>query len=85
MKTIALFSVFVCFSTGLSASAASPGSCSAEEGRPRIYTGTYASLQHYECPEWFRDAKFDIWFHWGPQCVPESSGWYARQMLFRES
>jgi len=28
----------------------------------------------YECPEWFRDAKFGIWFHWGPQAQPEQGG-----------
>jgi len=34
----------------------------------------------YTCPEWFRDAKFGIWAHWGPQCVPEAGDWYARGM-----
>lgn len=29
-------------------------------------------------PEWFRDAKFGIWAHWGPQCQPEWGDWYAR-------
>lgn len=38
------------------------------------------SLTNYECPEWFRDAKFGIWAHWGPQCEPEHGDWYARQM-----
>ena len=35
----------------------------------------------YVCPDWFRDAKFGIWAHWGPQCIPEyGQGWYARHM-----
>ncbi|GAA0548371.1 alpha-L-fucosidase [Rhizomicrobium palustre] len=34
----------------------------------------------YQTPEWFRDAKFGLWAHWGPQCVPEAGDWYARQM-----
>ena len=38
------------------------------------------SLQRYRCPEWFRDAKFGIWAHWGPQSVPMSGDWYARRM-----
>uniref|UniRef100_UPI0040480C82 alpha-L-fucosidase n=1 Tax=Mariniflexile sp. TaxID=1979402 RepID=UPI0040480C82 len=39
----------------------------------------------YECPEWFRDAKFGIWFHWGPQSVPEQGGgWYARHMYMKD-
>src|SRR3954447_12339857 len=33
---------------------------------------------HYRVPEWFRDAKFGIWAHWGPQCQPEWGDWYAR-------
>ena len=39
---------------------------------------SWDSLSQYECPEWFRDAKFGIWAHWGPQTVPEYGDWYAR-------
>lgn len=38
------------------------------------------SLTNYQTPEWFRDAKFGIWAHWGPQCEPEHGDWYARKM-----
>jgi alpha-L-fucosidase len=41
---------------------------------------TFESLQQYQCPEWFRDAKFGIWAHWGPQAVPMVGDWYARHM-----
>ena len=42
---------------------------------------TWDSLAQYRCPEWFRDAKFGIWAHWDPQCVPEHDGfWYGRSM-----
>lgn len=41
---------------------------------------TAESLQQYECPDWFRDAKLGIWSHWGPQAVPMAGDWYARQM-----
>lgn len=41
--------------------------------------------EQYSCPEWFRDAKFGIWFHWGPQAVPEQGGgWYARHMYMKD-
>jgi len=40
----------------------------------------WQSLQQYQCPEWFRDAKFGIWAHWTAQCVPEQGDWYARKM-----
>ena len=38
------------------------------------------SLKEYKCPPWFRDAKFGIWAHWGPQAVPMVGDWYARRM-----
>jgi alpha-L-fucosidase len=41
---------------------------------------TWESLQTYKTPDWFRDAKFGMWAHWGPQCQPESGDWYARGM-----
>ena len=41
---------------------------------------TWESLGQYRCPEWFRDAKFGIWSHWGPQSVPMYGDWYARHM-----
>ncbi|HEY6901877.1 MAG TPA: alpha-L-fucosidase, partial [Puia sp.] len=41
---------------------------------------TWASLEKYRVPDWFRDAKFGIWAHWGPQCQPERGDWYARGM-----
>lgn len=41
--------------------------------------------EQYNCPEWFKDAKFGIWFHWGPQAVPEQGGgWYARHMYMQD-
>ena len=38
------------------------------------------SLAQYRTPDWFRNAKFGIWAHWGPQCEPEFGDWYARAM-----
>ncbi|MDR0749688.1 MAG: alpha-L-fucosidase [Tannerellaceae bacterium] len=36
---------------------------------------------HYQFPQWFRDAKFGIFIHWGPYAVPAfDSEWYARMM-----
>ncbi|MES2276206.1 MAG: alpha-L-fucosidase [Bacteroidota bacterium] len=40
----------------------------------------WQSLQQYQAPEWFRNAKFGIWAHWGPQCQPEQGDWYGRLM-----
>lgn len=49
----------------------------------RTFEATFDSLKHYECPEWFRDAKFGIWSHWGPQSVPMCGDWYARNMYIQ--
>jgi alpha-L-fucosidase len=47
------------------------------------YQPTWDSLLQYETPEWYRDAKFGIWAHWSPQCVPEAGDWYARNMYIQ--
>ncbi|RBQ11817.1 alpha-L-fucosidase [Pedobacter miscanthi] len=49
------------------------------------FSPTWESLSKYETPEWFRDAKFGIWAHWGPQCQPEAGDWYAREMYMEGS
>ncbi|MDD2257408.1 MAG: alpha-L-fucosidase [Bacteroidales bacterium] len=41
---------------------------------------TWESLSQYQVPEWYRNAKFGIWAHWGPQCQPGQGDWYARSM-----
>ncbi len=49
------------------------------------YKPNWDSLLGYDAPEWYRDAKFGIWAHWSPQCVPEYGDWYARQMYEQDS
>ena len=46
---------------------------------------TWESLCTYEVPEWFRDAKFGIWAHWGAQCVEGSGDWMARELYIEGS
>ena len=43
------------------------------------------SFKQYKCPEWFRDAKFGIWAHWGPQAVPRHGDWYAKKLYTQGS
>jgi alpha-L-fucosidase len=45
---------------------------------------TWESLLQYDAPEWYQDAKFGIWAHWSPQCVPEAGDWYARNMYLQD-
>jgi alpha-L-fucosidase len=47
---------------------------------PGPFKGTRESLREWRVPEWFRDAKFGIWAHWGPQSGVECGDWYARNM-----
>jgi alpha-L-fucosidase len=42
------------------------------------FSPDWKSLSAYKTPEWYRNAKFGIWAHWGPQCEPEFGDWYAR-------
>ncbi len=48
------------------------------------YRPTDESLSQFRYPEWFRDAKFGIWAHWGPQAVPRQGDWYARRMYIEK-
>ena len=41
---------------------------------------TVESLRTHKCPEWFQNAKFGIYLHWGVYSVAERGEWYARQM-----
>ncbi|MGD0359699.1 MAG: alpha-L-fucosidase [Bryobacteraceae bacterium] len=49
------------------------------------FEATRESLRQYRVPEWFRDAKFGIWAHWGPQSAAEDGDWYARNMYMQGS
>jgi alpha-L-fucosidase len=44
------------------------------------FTKDLATFSKYQYPDWFRNGKFGIWAHWGPQAVPEHGDWYARKM-----
>jgi len=43
----------------------------------------WQSLQRYECPEWFRNAKLGIFICWNPYTVPAQGDWYARHMYMQ--
>lgn len=48
------------------------------------FESTVESLSNYRCPEWFRDAKFGVYLHWGAYSVAQQGEWYARK-LYEES
>ena len=45
------------------------------------YEPDWESLTKYEVPQWWEDAKFGIYFHWGPYSVPaHETEWYSIHM-----
>jgi alpha-L-fucosidase len=69
---------------GVGAAIAAASARTASAADMTIQSGPFSpdgtSLEQYRCPDWFRDAKFGIWAHWGPQSVPGVGDWYARNM-----
>ena len=50
------------------------------------YKDTWESLSKYQAPDWYRDAKFGIFIHWGIYSVPAfGSEWYSRNMYIKDS
>jgi len=46
----------------------------------------WASLQGYRAPDWYQDAKFGIFIHWGLYSVPAfANEWYSRNMYVEGS
>lgn len=47
------------------------------------YTASWSSLDtHNPAPEWFQDAKFGIYYHWGAFATPMfGTEWYPRNMM----
>lgn len=77
---------FIFRSAGLAAGAvaASALDLRVASAAPTTYTPTWASVdQHPPAPEWFQDAKFGIYFHWGAFSVPAfQDEWYPRWMYY---
>ena len=45
------------------------------------FEAQWPSLEQYKIPQWYKDAKFGIFIHWGAYSVPAfGSEWYPRQM-----
>ena len=86
MKIIRLLIAAVLFQQTLSAQESHPSQVRTSGNEPVAkgkFEPTWQSLKQYETPEWFRNAKFGIWAHWGPQCQPGQGDWYGR-FLYNE-
>ncbi|MDX1283555.1 MAG: alpha-L-fucosidase, partial [Draconibacterium sp.] len=45
------------------------------------YKADWESLKKHKTPDWFLDAKFGIYCHWGPYSVPAyKTEWYSHYM-----
>ncbi len=52
----------------------------------KTYLPKWESLVKHQPPEWFDDAKFGIYVHWGLYSVPAyETEWYARHMYVEQS
>ena len=52
---------------------------------PEPFQPDWESMKQFEVPEWFRDAKFGIYFHWGVYSVPaHKNEWYSHYMYVED-
>jgi alpha-L-fucosidase len=59
--------------------------CTTSHSRHEKFQPNYESLEKANpVPEWFKDAKFGIYFHWGVYSVPAfANEWYPRNMYIK--
>jgi alpha-L-fucosidase len=86
LNFVLLFSCFVCVWM-LRGNPGQNTQKTMSNGPSQNYDPDWPSLyEHVEAPEWFRDAKFGIYFHWGVYSVPAfGSEWYPRNMFRKDS
>ena len=61
--------------------------CTSDQTQEQEFQPTFESLEKVSpVPEWFKDAKFGIYFHWGVYSVPAyANEWYPRSMYIKGS
>jgi alpha-L-fucosidase len=87
MNSFALKSLLLILACPLAGFAAADSAVSAADYPVAAgpFQPTDASLKQYRYPDWFRDAKFGIWAHWGPQAVPRQGDWYAKKLYIADT
>ncbi len=69
MKKIAVLSLLVL------------AACQPATVNEKMFSADWESMKQYQVPDWFRDAKFGIYFHWGVYSVPAyRTEWYSHYM-----
>jgi alpha-L-fucosidase len=83
-KTSAYLAILALTSAAVLAQDSKPSAASNLPIATGKFQPTDESFKQYQYPEWFRDAKFGIWSHWGPQAVPRQGDWYAKKMYLHD-
>jgi len=89
MKTTALFAALLAV---ILAAVFAPAPALSSQDKPDLavpagpFRAEWASLENFQAPDWYRDAKFGIFIHWGVYSVPAfGSEWYPRDMYLRDN
>ncbi len=81
MRTAFIISLLITF---LLAACAPRTEEPAAPAKPK-FEPTWESLRQYQAPQWFEDAKFGIFIHWGVYAVPAfGNEWYPRRMYLKK-
>jgi alpha-L-fucosidase len=83
-KTSACLAILALTSAAVLAQDSKPSATSNLPIATGKFQPTDESFKQYQYPAWFRDAKFGIWSHWGPQAVPRQGDWYAKKMYLHD-
>ena len=55
--------------------------CQPTSVKEEPFSADWESMMQYQVPDWFRDAKFGIYFHWGVYSVPAyKTEWYSHYL-----
>ncbi|TDG36233.1 alpha-L-fucosidase [Pedobacter changchengzhani] len=82
MKSFNLLLLFLCFFGMV---------CVAQNKSTALYQPNWKSLSKHQTPEWFRDAKFGIYTHWGPNTVADENApndeaqWFGMRMYVKSN
>lgn len=87
MKITSILIATLAFALAAPASHATEPLPTASPKGTNIYQPNWENIaRHYQCPQWFQDAKFGIFIHWGVYSVPGLyNEWYSRKMYERRA
>jgi alpha-L-fucosidase len=77
---------FVIFLVTFFVASRTPAAGQQADSAVQKYDASWESLKRYRVPEWFKDAKFGIFLHWGVYAVPAAGNeWYPRNMYLKDN